>query len=886
MKHITLVLLFNLSLTLIKAQNFGWATHFQGTPSSTGYNSIYKITTDAQGNVYSTGINVGGTDFNPNNPSLDTAIFSVLVSDIFVTKHDVNGNFVWSRNMGSYANTDNGNDIAVDYDGNVYTTGSFGGPLTDFDPGPDTAYLPWASSIDMYVSKLDPDGNYVWAKSFAVEDIDLGTAITIDPFQNIYAAGVRNGLFISKLSSDGDSIWSKTIDAQGEILSIITDHSGSIYATGRYEDTVDFNPDSGINNHTAVGIYDAFIVKFDSSGLFQWSKSIGGPGINKGLSIALDPLGNITLSGTFTSNADFDPGVNTAILESNGTNDMFVAKYDHNGHYLWAKSFAGGTHSGNLTSDSIGNMYITGGFHDIAFEGGDCLITKMSPSGEFIWTRSLVGNMGALSIQIDPFNNVYVAGGFNDTIDFNPNTGEYFLTPFPADMGNAFILQLTQDICSNLTLVFDSMANVSCSNNQGYAFVHAKNGAPPYTYAWNSTPPILDSAIQFSSGGIYELTVTDAEGCIATRSVLVGERPPLGILDVQVNVMPGGFRPGVTGNIFIDAMNDGCIPSSGELKLILDSLLVFNSSTPPHTALNGDTIIWVYDDITYDTPNFTALVEYTTSLSANIGDSVSIVAMITPMQDDIDSSDNIRNYIFPVINSYDPNDKSVYPKGECEQGFIRNNQLLTYTIRFQNTGNAEAINIHVMDSLSDYLDMNSVRVVGNSHRMFTEILPNNTLNFVFDNIFLPDSNSNEPASHGYIIFEVMPLTNLPEGVEIENGVGIYFDFNPPVITNTVLNTISGNEAICNDGAGVYDKPSHLNILAYPNPAHGLLNIRIDKSPNLNSIKCFDISGKKIFEMKNIHAEIYTMDVSTLSPGIYFIEVSQGTMSYKTKFVKQ
>src|SRR3990172_7240671 len=103
----------------------------------------------------------------------------------------------------------------------------------------------------------------------------------------------------------------------------------------------------------------------------------------------------------------------------------------------------------------------------------------------------------------------------------------------------------------------------------------------------------------------------------------------------------------------------------------------------------------------------------------------------------------LKIYCYHVIGSYDPNIIDVYPPGICEPHFISNDQLLTYSIHFQNTGNADAIDIYVLDTLDSDLNFNSVRVIGNSHPLITEVLPGNVLKFRFDNIHLADSSSNE-----------------------------------------------------------------------------------------------------------------------------------------------
>ncbi len=141
---------------------------------------------------------------------------------------------------------------------------------------------------------------------------------------------------------------------------------------------------------------------------------------------------------------------------------------------------------------------------------------------------------------------------------------------------------------------------------------------------------------------------------------------------------------------------------------------------------------------------------------------------------------------FEVVNSYDPNDKQVHPAD-----FIDTLQdWLNYTVRFQNTGNAPAQHVVIEDTLSQFLDWTSFELLSYSHNNNTTIGPNGEVRFAFPYIELPDSNSNEPESHGYVRYRIKPLQNLPLGTAIENTAFIYFDFNPPIITNTTVNTVS------------------------------------------------------------------------------------------------
>jgi len=142
-----------------------------------------------------------------------------------------------------------------------------------------------------------------------------------------------------------------------------------------------------------------------------------------------------------------------------------------------------------------------------------------------------------------------------------------------------------------------------------------------------------------------------------------------------------------------------------------------------------------------------------------------------------------------AVNSFDPNIKTAIPTGVGEDHEIEKDWELDYTIQFQNTGNDVAYVVRINDILSNKLDISTLRVKGASHDFTWTLDPNRELIFTFDDIFLPDSTTNEPASHGFIQYSIKPMADLLPGDRIENLAAIYFDFNDPIITNTVFHTI-------------------------------------------------------------------------------------------------
>ncbi|MBK9639641.1 MAG: hypothetical protein IPO63_18265 [Bacteroidetes bacterium] len=180
--------------------------------------------------------------------------------------------------------------------------------------------------------------------------------------------------------------------------------------------------------------------------------------------------------------------------------------------------------------------------------------------------------------------------------------------------------------------------------------------------------------------------------------------------------------------------------------------------------------------------NFYILIDTNAILGSQICFNVSISTKAL----EVNYYNNFLTQCFSVVGSYDPNDKSVYPASTLD---ISGDRWLTYTIRFQNTGTADAQHIYITDTLDLSLDFSTIALLSYSHQPILNFESSGILKFQYPNINLPDSNTNEPASHGYVQYKIRAKDSLTIGGIIENTANIFFDFNSPVITNTTNNTI-------------------------------------------------------------------------------------------------
>jgi hypothetical protein len=471
-KIILLIFLFSSLFLVAQPQNFEWANSIG---SHSGNDIGNCIVTDEYGNIYSTGYFYDTVDFDPGPATFN--IVSKGASDVFISKLDAAGNFLWAKSVsGPYGQ--GAHSITLDGSGNIYITGFFWG-LTDFDPGVGTFNLTNIYNQDIFILKLDSSGNFVWAKQINESTYeDDGYSITVDAISNVYITGyfnytadfdpgpgtynLNNGnIFVLKLDSAGNFVWAKGFGGMGWNIgySIKVDAIGNVYVAGQFEGLADFDPNTGVYNLISVGDKDAFVVKFNSSGNFVWAKQIGSLGDDRSYSLVLDALNNIYITGYFSQTADFDPGSGIFNLTSAGGNDVFVLKLDNYGNFVWAKKFDGtqGQTCFSIAIDSVNNIYVAGVysgtvdfdpsisiFNLTASGYGDMFICKLNNYGNFISVIGL-GGTGfeiANSIAISPSNDIYTIGDFTETVDFDPGPGIFNLTA--TSNYNIFIHKISQ----------------------------------------------------------------------------------------------------------------------------------------------------------------------------------------------------------------------------------------------------------------------------------------------------------------------------------------------------------------------------------------------------------------------------------------------------------
>lgn len=247
------------------------------------------------------------------------------------------------------------------------------------------------------------------------------------------------------------------------------------------------------------------------------------------------------------------------------------------------------------------------------------------------------------------------------------------------------------------------------------------------------------------------------------------------------------------------------------------------------------------------------------------------------------NSNNHSDFCTNILGAYDPNDKLVTPSGIGSDHCVAPRTRFNYTIRFQNTGNYFATNVRLVDTLSQYLDLSAFEASLSSHDYELELVPKDgrhVLKVYFNEIYLPDSTLDILGSQGFFSYSISAKDSLEEGTRIENHAAIYFDYNNPIITNTVFNTIISE--IKNEEWSYSIWPTSIaknpfeQMLIVPNPTNSISTIYLRDLASLQtpfSIQFFDSGGKEVLRAQLPAARNFSFDTSTWKQGIYIIKIT-------------
>lgn len=448
-----------------QVQEWQWASIVGGNIGGYGQ----AIAVDSQGNGYVTGIFYSTASFGTT--TLDCSGYS----DIFVAKVDSSGNWLWAKRAGCPINDgvlgmEFGYDIAVDSNANVYITGSFCG-TADFG----TLSLTSSGYSDIFVAKLDSNGNWIWAKRAGGTGWDYCYGIALDSAANVCITGNFEGtvdlgnislissgdfdIFIAKLNNNGSWIWAKRAGGAGfdKSCSITVDNMANVYMTGIFYQTADFGNTTFSNSFNST----VFVSKLDSNGNWLWAIHPDGNFNIWGIDITINSANDIYLCGTYTTTTNFG---NTTLLSSPSWQNGFIAKLANDGNWIWAKKVGGGkVHCWSAAADSDGNVYLTGDFwtcddfgqtHLSGFNGEIIFVTKLDCNGNWLWAKQAGGlrDTFGYGIAVDSADQVYLTGRYwgNVSIGATNITDDQERNIYVAKIGTE-----VGQLCGHVSTVFE-----------------------------------------------------------------------------------------------------------------------------------------------------------------------------------------------------------------------------------------------------------------------------------------------------------------------------------------------------------------------------------------------------------------------------------------------
>lgn len=425
--------------------NILWFKQFVG-----GEFRIHDIKIDHNEDVYIRGTYGGTVDFTPDGATPNT-LTSMVYSRPFILKMDTDGEFIWVRGFESIYLVDimwAGENIELDSEGNVYLAGLYNGEY-DVDPT-DGEYLLNSNGRDnIFIVKLDTDGNFVWAKQlenlptntyqnyltlgFKVDGNDdlvisgtFSETIDVDPSSNVeYISTVHpadRDMYIMKWNSDGEFLWVKTLDISFTISngrSVKVDYDNNIYLQGQFYYTTDFDPGPGLHEVTpanTIWFGDVFILKLDEDGEFQWVNTYNHSFCHE-TQMIFDECGYVYYSADFREIASFGSGTETIYTPADTIDHQYILKLDSDGDFVWVESFGGKNTEeiDYMAIDSLSNLYLVGYYKkdscdfdpgigtayasDFRFQDifiakynqcSSCLVDKQSTCNDFEWIDGVI----------------------------------------------------------------------------------------------------------------------------------------------------------------------------------------------------------------------------------------------------------------------------------------------------------------------------------------------------------------------------------------------------------------------------------------------------------------------------------------------------------------
>ena len=488
----------------------------------------------------------------------------------------------------------------------------------------------------------------------------------------------------------------------------------------------------------------------------------------------------------------------------------------------------------------------------------------------------------------EDINSGYVTRNFlfNGTYDGNSTSnGVVEITPLPITDGiklNAFLDSNGNNIQDNGEPNINVGSFEYQINNGNTMHVESSNGIY-YLYETNASNTYnlsytLDATYQnftVAQNNYTNITVPVNSGITTYNFPILGDYSP--DLQVFLNQFGAPPRPGFVYQERIMYRNNGNMATNGTITFTKDAIVSINNVSEPGFVTNANGFSYNFTNLL---PNETRYIyvrmQTPTIPTVALGDVITNSVTITLPTGDINPNNNEATLSQVVVGSYDPNDKTEVHGGKIVHANFTSSDYLTYTIQFENTGTANAINVKVDDVLDAMLDVATLKMIDASHD-YILIKEGNNLSWKFDGIDLPPSVANTTTGKGYIVFQIKPMSGYAIGDIIPNTAEIYFDFNPAIVTNTFT-----TEFVETLGESNFKKN---DFVVYPNPATNELFIHSKTNVTIDAVILVDVLGKTIYQ-EIVKAPFSRIDISSFQKGIYFLKVTLNGYEETLKIIKQ
>jgi len=834
----------------------------------------------------------------------------------FFTKLDADGNEEWSQFFlwgGTVAANNNIHNFVLSSDGNYLLTGGdndAGSPLT-------------------HVRKLDPNFNEIWA--YEAASAFRGWTIKELPNSDIITGG-GNSLII-KLDSDGNEIWINDIpdiypsfsniflmpdgsmigfaadtgnpppnnpplqqfklDSQGDLIWEIElpfqVAGGALYKVVQADDGLFLGSQIGVNNNP-LDAFSTYLFKVDNEGNIIWENEVNyiiGPSAERTISIVPTPDNGI---------------IGVSFNSSSAGVGCYVYKTDSLG-FIYRNQVIG-----NIARDEQPNCAIDSLENNLS----GWVVSATNPTNTFYGVTDTTGtyqiqiDTGDYVLSIHPPNLIWETCENDIDISINNNT------PITEQ---DFPMEAVVD-CPLLVVSSNLFAARPCFDNNQYAVSYCNEGTVTADNAYidievEDDLTYVSSSINLTSqnGNIYTFDLGDiASGECGNFKVyfMVDCEATIGASTcITSHIYPDSFcvvDPNWDGafveidvecnedqvNFYLENIGNADMPTTKEYIVVEDAILIMMNNFQLLTGqtdsfsipANGSTFTLLAEQVE-NAPGDAFLSAWVEACGINGSGSFSLGYI-----NQFSLGDNVP-YVDTdcrvISSSFDPNDKQGFPLGYGNEHFIRPNTDIEYKIRFQNTGTDTAFTVVIRDTLKAELDIPSIHAGASSHPYSWRLYGENILEFTFNSIMLPDSNINEPASHGFVEFNISQQPNLPDGTVINNKAGIYFDYNEPIITNETFHTIGLNFITVSLQNPLQEEN---RIQVYPNPLQDFAIFEMKKELKNGVIEVYDLSGKLAWEEK-FSGKQFQLKRNDLKSGFYFYKITaEGQVINSGKIVVQ